>query len=139
MQRALVITDSEWVRNDVRAGLTIGDWEILDLSNPRETLEALDETEPQVVIVDLQVGSMGGMAVIREIRGQIEASERPRLVLLLDRSADEFLARRAGADAFVVKPFTAPALRAAVGEFESSLPPPTGDPAPRKSAPSARP
>jgi DNA-binding response OmpR family regulator len=36
------------------------------------------------------------------------------LVMLLDREADVFLARRAGADAAVVKPFDAEELRTAI-------------------------
>jgi DNA-binding response OmpR family regulator len=36
------------------------------------------------------------------------------VVLLLDRQADTFLAGRSGADAWVTKPFTASALRAAI-------------------------
>jgi DNA-binding response OmpR family regulator len=40
-------------------------------------------------------------------------------VLLLDRSADSFLAKRAGADAWVIKPFHDAELRAAV-QGESS-------------------
>jgi DNA-binding response OmpR family regulator len=37
------------------------------------------------------------------------------VLLLLDRTADEFIAKRAGADRWVVKPFTAQAFRAAMG------------------------
>jgi CheY-like chemotaxis protein len=64
----------------------------------------------------MQVGSMGGMAVVRDIRQTIEP--RPRLVLLLDRSADTFIARRAGADAHVLKPIEAGRLREALGPAE---------------------
>jgi DNA-binding response OmpR family regulator len=76
-------------------------------------VEAAQNHPPSVVLIDMQVGSMGGMAVVRRLReaiamGQIEPT---RLVLLLDRSADRFLAKRAGADASVLKPFTAQDLR----------------------------
>ena len=115
MPKALLVTDSEWVRNDVHAALSLGDWEIADLDDPQRTVEQVSNLEADVVLVDMQVRSMGGMAVIRDIRGVLDEESRPRTVLLLDRSADEFLARRAGADASVIKPFTAHALREAVG------------------------
>ena len=35
-------------------------------------LDQVEETTPEAVIVDMQVGSMGGMAVIRAIRGEVE-------------------------------------------------------------------
>ncbi len=115
MPKALLVTDSNWVVNDVQAALSLGNWEIEELDEPRNTVTRVEETSPDAVIVDMQVASMGGMAVIRDIRSTIDPQERPRMVLLLDRSADRFLAGRAGADASVIKPFDASALRAALG------------------------
>jgi DNA-binding response OmpR family regulator len=61
----------------------------------------------------MQVGSMGGMAITRLLRDAMvggSIDEAP-IVMLLDRSADVFLAGRAGADAHLVKPFTSQQLR----------------------------
>lgn len=110
----MLVADATWVANEVRASLALGDWEIDEVSDPRTVVELTEESQPHVVIVDMQVGSMGGMAVIRALRGEIDPAERPRTVLLLDRSVDEFLARRAGADACVLKPINASVLREAV-------------------------
>jgi DNA-binding response OmpR family regulator len=74
------------------------------------------------VIVDLQVKNMGGMAVVRDIRATVAPEKMPRLVILLDRTVDGFLAKRAGADAWVVKPFTDHDLRTALADIAS----PTG-------------
>ena len=78
-----------------------------------------------MVIVDLQVGSMGGMAVARALREAEFAGKIPSaaIVLLLDRSADEFLAKRAAADAWLVKPFTPQQLRSTIASAAAS---PTG-------------
>lgn len=108
----LLVADSAWVRNDVAAALPSSEWSVHH-SDPRVVVEAAQNHPPSVVLIDMQVGSMGGMAVVRRLReaiamGQIEPT---RLVLLLDRSADAFLAKRAGADASVLKPFTAQDLR----------------------------
>jgi two-component system chemotaxis response regulator CheY len=113
MSRVLLVADSEWVINDVHAVLGGGDWDVEVLTDPHQTLDTVVATSPDVVLADLQIGSMGGMAVVRDIRAGVEAEDRPRLVLLLDRSADGFLAKRAGADAWVVKPFEADQLRQA--------------------------
>ena len=66
---------------------------------------------------------MGGMAVSRALREAEFAGEIPAttVVLLLDRTADEFLAGRAAADAWVVKPFTPQQLRAAIAAATASL------------------
>lgn len=120
MGKVLLVADAAWVVNEVKSSLSLGGWDIEVTSDPRKTIDLVTDTEPQVVIVDMQVGSMGGMAVIRAIRGEIDDGDRPRLVLLLDRSADRFLAGRAGADACVAKPINAADLRGAIVEPSST-------------------
>jgi DNA-binding response OmpR family regulator len=115
MPSVLVVADSEWVVNDVRAALGFGNWDLSVLGDSRETVVRIERDTPDVALIDLQVGSMGGMAVVRDLRAALEGDDRPRLVLLLDRDADVFLARRAGADAWVVKPFSGHQLRQALG------------------------
>jgi len=114
MPNALVVADGSWVTNEVRSALSVGSWHIEEINDPRQVTDRIEESRVDAVIIDMQVGSAGGMAVIRAIRQATDPSTRPRLVLLLDRSADEFLAGRAGADAAVLKPFDAPELRAAL-------------------------
>ncbi len=114
MPNALVVADGSWVTNEVRSALSVGSWHIEEINDPRRVTDRIEESRVDAVIIDMQVGSAGGMAVIRAIRQATDPSTRPRLVLLLDRSADEFLAGRAGADAAVLKPFDAPELRAAL-------------------------
>lgn len=114
MPTVVVIADGSWVVNEVKSALTSGEWLIEELTDPRAVADRLEQSRVDVVVVDMQVGSKGGMAVIRTIRQSTTPAERPRTVLLLDRSADEFIARRAGADASVLKPINAAALRAAI-------------------------
>ena len=118
MPRALLVADTTWAVNEVRTALSLGDWEIEELSDPRQASSRAAEVD--AVIVDMQVASMGGMAVIRDIRQSTAGGRRPRLVLLLDRTADEFLGRRAGADATVIKPITPVDLRQALAPTSSS-------------------
>ena len=88
---------------------------IEEIDDPRTVPDRLEESRVDAVIVDMQVGSKGGMAVVRSVRQATDEMTRPRTVLLLDRSADTFLARRAGADAAVLKPINAAELRTALG------------------------
>lgn len=106
-----MVADTPWVVNEVKASLALGDWEVDELSEPFQAARRAPDYD--AVIVDMQVSSMGGMAVIRDIR-QSSSNRRPRLILLLDRSADRFLAGRAGADACLLKPINAAELREAL-------------------------
>ena len=115
MPTALVVADDAWVTNQVRAALSVGSWQIETLSDPEVVVDRLEESRVDAVLVDMQVGSKGAMAVVRSIRQATDELDRPRTVILLDRSADMFLARRAGASAAVLKPINAAELRTAVG------------------------
>jgi DNA-binding response OmpR family regulator len=114
MPAALLVADASWIVNDVRASLSRDHWQIDVLDDPVQTSARVVESGPDVVIVDLQVRNMGAMAVVRDIRAIVAPKEMPRLVILLDRAVDGFLAKRAGADAWVVKPFTDHDLRQAI-------------------------
>lgn len=115
VSRVLLVADASWVVDGVRSSLALGDWIIEEVSDPRAVAEKAGSERFDAVIVDMQVGSMGGMAVVRDIRQSLSDEDRPRTILLLDRSADEFIARRAGADASVTKPIVASELRKALG------------------------
>jgi len=71
---------------------------------------------PDLVVVDLQMGSMGGMAVCMDLRLEESGGRAPHVpvLMLLDRRADVFLARRAGAEGWVIKPLDAMRINRAV-------------------------
>ena len=111
----LLVADAVWVRNDVEAALPSSDWSIHH-ADPHVVVEAAVKHPPTAIVVDMQVGSMGGMAVIRRLREAMSMGILPTapLILLLDRTADRFIAKRSGADRSMVKPFTAQEMRAAL-------------------------
>ncbi len=112
----LLIADGPWVHNEVAAALSDSTTVLLEESDPRRAVERMEEDNPDAVIIDMQVGSMGGMALVRALLDASGMDQVPRTptILLLDRSADVFLAGRAGADAFLIKPIVAEELRAAL-------------------------
>lgn len=114
--RIIVVADEPWARNEVHAALTAPDFSLTDHRDPATVVEKIIAENADAVIVDLQVGSMGGMAIAREIRQQasIAGAEPVPVVLLLDRAADSFIAKRAGVAAWVTKPFTVHDIRTAV-------------------------
>ena len=116
MPKVLVVADTPWVTNDVHAALGLPGFEMQDHADPRTIAEAITEFGPDLAIIDLQVAAMGGMAMTRALKQAAYSSGSGELpvILLLDRSADEFLAKRAAADSWLVKPFTAADLRDAV-------------------------
>jgi DNA-binding response OmpR family regulator len=113
MPSILLVADDAWVQNQVRSALSEDTDRVVVSEDPREAVDLASESPFDIAIIDLQVQSMGGMAVTRALRDAIAGGDVAplRIVLLLDRGADAFLAKRAGVDAHLVKPFTAQGLR----------------------------
>lgn len=114
--RIMVIADETWAKNEVHAALTEPEYTLIDHDEPRTARETVVAESPELVIIDLQVGSMGGMAIARDLhqKAALNHEDAVPVVLLLDRGADSFLAKRAGVAAWVTKPFTSHQIRTAV-------------------------
>jgi CheY-like chemotaxis protein len=81
-----------------------------------EVIAFVTDEAPDLVIVDMQMGNMGGMAVCLELRLQesYDALDHVAVLMLLDRRPDVFLAKRSGAEGWLVKPLDPLRLRRAV-------------------------
>ncbi|MGD9794254.1 MAG: response regulator transcription factor [Acidimicrobiia bacterium] len=115
MATILLATDADWLRTEVAAALE-GTHEIVGVRTGREVIGAIKAADPDLVLLDLQIGSMGGMAACMAIRLEESGGRLARVpvVMLLDRAADVFLAQRCDADGWLVKPLDARRLRRAV-------------------------
>ena len=127
MADILLVADVAWIVNDVRAALSEARFTVSTVDDPRTVTERVSESTPDVLLIDFQVGSMGGMALTRAVRDGAATlnSTRPPVILLLDRDADAFLAGRSGADGWVRKPFSSDALRSAIDEVLATAPDPS--------------
>lgn len=110
-----MVADEAWVVNDVRSALADSRYSITHTDEPRGLADQLATTPADVVLVDMQIGSMGGMAVTRSIRETSRGGRAaPPVILMLDRDADAFLAGRSGAATWIRKPFGSSDLRRAI-------------------------
>jgi DNA-binding response OmpR family regulator len=113
MATVLVAADGQWVRDQVRTALAASDTTVLEVTRGQDVRAAVDAYAPDLVILDMQIGNMGGVATAIDLHLESGAGRLPeaRILLLLDREHDRFLARRADADAMLVKPVDAGTLR----------------------------
>ncbi len=119
MNNIVVASDAPTVRRQVIAAIEGVDDTLREVWSGPEVLAAVHEEIPDLVIVDMQMGSMGGMAVCLELRLQesYDAIDHVPVLMLLDRRPDVFLARRSGAEGWLVKPLDALRLRRAVRDL----------------------
>ncbi|HCB37877.1 MAG TPA: hypothetical protein DEP66_06730 [Acidimicrobiaceae bacterium] len=112
----LLATEADWLVESVEAALAGPDVRITTVDRGADVLPAVRQSSPDAVIVDFQLANMGGMAVCADLRLESGAGRLPRVpvLLLLDREADVFLARRCDADDWIVKPLDALTLQRAL-------------------------
>jgi DNA-binding response OmpR family regulator len=111
----LLATDADWIVNEVTAALGSPDTTFTVCTEGRVVSKVVAERQPDLAILDLQIGSMGGMAVTMALRLDESGGILPHtnVLMLLDRVADEFLAKRSGAEGWIVKPLDALRLQQA--------------------------
>ena len=111
----VVASDAPSVRAEVTAVTASPDNEVLEVASGPEVLHSVQGELVDLVIVDMQMGNMGGMAVCLELRLQESYTDLGHVpvLMLLDRRPDVFLARRSGAEGWLVKPLDPLRLRRA--------------------------
>ena len=130
MPRVLLATDADWIHEEVDAALAGDDIEVMRVRHGVDVLPAVHQLEPDLVLLDLQIGNMGGMAACMSIRLDESVGKLGHVpvLMLLDRDVDVFLAARSEADGWLIKPLDAFRLRRAAtallggGTFTEGVP-----------------
>ena len=131
----LLATDADWIVDEITAALGGPDTSFTVCREGRVVVDVVAEREPDLAILDLQIGSKGGMAVTMALRLDESAGMLPHVpvIMLLDRRADVFLARRCGAEGWLIKPLDPLRIKRAVaavmagGTYVEGVPVPTSD------------
>jgi len=128
----LIATDASWVVDDVTAALSSDDVNFTVCREGRIVSDLVENSTPDLVILDMQIGSMGGPAVTMSLRLDESSGLLPHVpvLMLLDRRADLHLARRTGAEGWLIKPLDSLRLKRATnalldgGTYTEGLPKP---------------
>ena len=110
--KCLIVDDSTTMRRIlVNALKSIGYTDLIEAGDGRE---ALDRLTPEIglVITDWTMPVMGGLELVKALRGTPETAGLP-ILMVTTRSAKEDImqAVEAGVSSYVLKPFTPPVLK----------------------------
>jgi len=111
----LLATDAQWVLDEVHAALGTPETSFVVCSDGRDVSKAIKQRTPDLAVLDLQCGSMGAMAITMDLRLDHSDGRAPSVpvLMLLDRVADVHLAKRSGAQGWLIKPLDSLRLRRA--------------------------
>jgi two-component system KDP operon response regulator KdpE len=110
--RILVVDDEPQIRRIMRTELTGAGYEVEDAKSGEEALDKVREFRPDLVLLDINMPGMGGLAACRSIRADTNVA----IIMLTvhNTEAAKIEALDAGADDFVTKPFSTPELLARI-------------------------
>jgi len=103
MTRVLIVDDERQIRRALTLNLGARGFDTSEASSGEAALIAITESNPDIVLLDLGLPGMGGIAVIEAVRGWTNVP-----IIVLTAREDErskVLALDAGADDYVTKPF----------------------------------
>ena len=113
MSRALVVDDSRAMRMILSRTLTESGFDVVEATNGREALEIMDREGASIglVLLDWNMPEISGIEVLEKLRSQ-SAYNGVRIIMVTTETEIEQMARalEAGADEYVMKPFTREAV-----------------------------
>lgn len=110
LARVLVVDDEPQIRRVLRMTLPDQSYEVEEARSGEEALETLSRERFDLVLLDVNMPGMGGLAACRAIRSTSDCS----IIMLTVRNteAEKVAALDAGADDYITKPFGMPELLA---------------------------
>lgn len=111
----LIATDADAVFDEVSSVVAGPDVVLRRVRRGPDVRDSINARPVDLTVVDLQIGSMGGVAVALDLQLESDAGRLvpAPILLLLDRRADVFLARRSGVQGWLLKPLDPRRIRRA--------------------------
>ena len=110
--RILVVDDEPQIQRVMRTALVANGYQFYEARSGEEALEALREHNPELILLDMNMPGLGGMAACREIRAVSDVAII--VVSVRDSERDKIAALDAGADDYITKPFSVNELMARI-------------------------
>ena len=114
LNRVLIVDDDPAIRRVVSALLDLDEYGLLEAADGQAALEVVRDERPDLVILDLTMPRLDGLGTCQALRSDPELAGTRVVLTGRDQPDDRAAARDAGADAYLVKPFSSLALLDAV-------------------------
>lgn len=114
----LLVEDTEDNRQMMRRLLEMSGYRVVEAINGKEAVEVAPQVRPQIILMDLSLPFIDGLAATRQIRSLPGLSKVPIVAVSAHDTADFHReALEAGCDAYVTKPIDYPELEEIVNRL----------------------
>ncbi|HNB54158.1 MAG TPA: response regulator [Anaerolineales bacterium] len=113
MAKILVVDDAQFLRLRISKMLVQSGYDTLEAENGRQACDLYTTARPDVVLMDVTMPEMDGLAALKHIRS-VDPNARVVMLTALGQESIVLEAIRAGAKDFVVKPFEAGRVLSAI-------------------------
>ncbi|MCF8204568.1 MAG: response regulator [Methylotenera sp.] len=120
MKKILIVDDHADIRRLIRMTLEFEDYEVREAADGQAALAQAQEFQPDLVLLDVMMpGDINGLDVCRRLRAAGAPGRGPRVIMLSARgqASDREAGLQAGADTYLVKPFSPLQLISCIGEL----------------------
>jgi two-component system, cell cycle response regulator DivK len=118
MDKVLVVDDNRSSRDLIRAILKNVQCIVIEASHGQEALDLLQQERPGLVLLDIDMPGLNGLAVVKKIREDMSFTGLPVVaVTAFAVERDRERAMAAGFTAYVTKPVRAASLRQQVRQL----------------------
>jgi two-component system, cell cycle response regulator DivK len=108
MNKSILLVDDSLANLKLTRFLLMQDgFDVLTAENAEQAILALERRVPDMILMDIQMPGMDGLALTRHLRRDWDSSLRNVPIVALTASAikgDEQIARAAGCDGYITKP-----------------------------------
>lgn len=128
-KKILVVDDEASIRSLLRLNLQRAGYAVLEAADGQQAILAAEKEQPALLLLDLMLPGMDGLAVCRHLKEQPATAGIPIIMLTArDEEIDRVLGLEMGADDYVAKPFSVRELMARIkAVLRRSLPQPARD------------
>jgi two-component system, cell cycle response regulator DivK len=119
-KRILVVEDQADSRRIIRDMLASTEYEVIEAENGEEALAAIAKQRPDLILMDVQLPIMDGYTATRRIKADPTLQSIPIIaVTSFALDGEEKIAKAAGCDDYVPKPYSPRELLAKIHQYLS--------------------
>ena len=104
MPKVMVVDDASFMRMRCRQMLDDNGFDVVEAANGIEAISAYTHHQPDIVLMDITMPGMDGIAALKEIL-KIDPGAKVAMVTAMGQQALVIEALKSGAKDFVMKPF----------------------------------